>query len=226
MASEVILARESSVNPINAQGRAVRLKSDGLPEGAHFHKMKVDGVYQGMIDLADRKIVLVNMNGVDMPFYLSTGMGRKYGVLSGKWYPFFGLDPDGWFNKGGEDDTGKTDLIPVVGRVDIVVRRVDSNGLVHQGGMGGNPDVVRQGIVAPVVGNGNPCGHFSSIQEMLYPVPVGQRAGCREVAFHALKIAAKAGHPVCIGTGEKTLERLAGLGKNPFPGRVKAAGDG
>ena len=46
----------------------------------------------------------VNINGVDMPFYLSSGHGRKYGVLSGKWYPFFGLDPDGWFNKGTEDD--------------------------------------------------------------------------------------------------------------------------
>lgn len=104
MAREVIMTSEGSVNPINADGMAVRLKSDGLPEGAHFHKMKVDGVFQGMIDLADRKIVLVNMNGVDMPFYLSTGQGRKYSVESGKWYPFFGLDPDGWFNKGDEDD--------------------------------------------------------------------------------------------------------------------------
>ena len=104
MAGEVISAREGTVNTLNAEGTAVRVKSDGLPEGAHFHKMKVDGIWQGMIDLADRKIVLVNINGVDMPFYLSTGMGRKYGVESGKWYPFFGLDPDGWFNKGNEDD--------------------------------------------------------------------------------------------------------------------------
>lgn len=104
MASEVIIARESSANPINTEGKAVRLKSDGLPEGTHFHKMKVDGVPQGMIDLADRKIVLVNINGEDMPFYLSTGKGHKYGVESGKWYPFFGLDHDGWFNKGSEED--------------------------------------------------------------------------------------------------------------------------
>lgn len=104
MASEVFLARESSVNTINAEGRTVRLKSDGLPEGTHFHKMRVDGSFQGMIDFADRKIVLVNINGVDMPFYLSTGQGRKYSVESGKWYPFFGLDPDGWFNKGSEED--------------------------------------------------------------------------------------------------------------------------
>lgn len=104
MAKETIVARESTVNPINAMSKAVRLKSDGLPEGTHFHKMRVDGSFQGMIDFADRKIVLVNINGVDMPFYLSTGQGRKYSVESGKWYPFFGLDPDGWFNKGSEDD--------------------------------------------------------------------------------------------------------------------------
>ena len=91
---------ESALNAVGTP----RVKSDGLPVGAHFHKIRVDGVPQGMIDLADRKIVLVNINGVDMPFYLSTGRGHKYGVLSGKWYPFWGLDPDGWFNKTNEDD--------------------------------------------------------------------------------------------------------------------------
>lgn len=122
MTAEVYKARESSVNPINAEGMALRLKSDGLPEGTHFHKMRVDGVYQGMIDFADRKIVLVNINGVDMPFYLSTGKGRKYSVESGKWYPFFGLDPDGWFNKGSEDDIndyyGSTNLRNVAEALD------------------------------------------------------------------------------------------------------------
>lgn len=60
-----------------------------------------------MIDLAGRKIVLVNINGVKIPFYLSTGHGMKLFVEAGKWYPFFGLDPDGWFNKGTEDDINK-----------------------------------------------------------------------------------------------------------------------
>lgn len=57
-----------------------------------------------MIDLAGRKIILANINGVKVPFYLSTGSGNKAFVESGKWYPFFGLDPDGWFNKGTEDE--------------------------------------------------------------------------------------------------------------------------
>ena len=76
--------------------------SNGLPVGTAFHKISVDGVRQGMIDLAGRKIVVVNINGVDVPFYLSTGKGGKYNVESGKWYPFFGIDPYGWFNKGSQ----------------------------------------------------------------------------------------------------------------------------
>lgn len=52
-----------------------------------------------MIDYAGRKIVLFDINGVNAPFYLSTGHGGKKDVTSGKWYPFFGIGPDGWLNK-------------------------------------------------------------------------------------------------------------------------------
>ena len=62
------------------------------------------GGKEGMINLAGRMIVIVNINGTDVPFYLSTGKGQKENVESGKWYPFFGIDPDGWFNKGTEND--------------------------------------------------------------------------------------------------------------------------
>ena len=85
-------------------GTKSALTSNGLPVGTHFHKINVDGVREGMINLAGRMIVLVNINGVDVPFYLSTGKGGKESVESGKWYPFFGLDPDGWFNKGSQEE--------------------------------------------------------------------------------------------------------------------------
>lgn len=85
-------------------GTRSRMTSNGLPVGTHFHKFDVDGVRQGMINLAGRMIVMVNINGVDVPFYLSTGKGGKENVESGKWYPFFGLDPDGWFNKGNQTE--------------------------------------------------------------------------------------------------------------------------
>lgn len=45
------------------------------------------------------KLVLVDINGVQVPFYLSTGLGGKANVASGKWYPFFGIGDDGWINE-------------------------------------------------------------------------------------------------------------------------------
>ena len=54
-----------------------------------------------IIDLGGRKIVLINVNGVQVPYYLSTGSGGKVDVPAGKWYPFFGVGKDGWINKTG-----------------------------------------------------------------------------------------------------------------------------
>ena len=45
-----------------------------------------------------RKIVLVDMGTIKLPFYCSTGEGGKENVAAGKWYPFFGI-ANGWFNK-------------------------------------------------------------------------------------------------------------------------------
>lgn len=53
-----------------------------------------------IVDLAGRKIILLDMNGVNCPFYLSSGSGGKIDVPAGKWYPFFGISSDGWINKG------------------------------------------------------------------------------------------------------------------------------
>lgn len=56
-----------------------------------------------MIEYVRRKIVLVDINGMKIPFYLSTGMGGKKNVEAFKWYPFWGIDPiDGWINKTNE----------------------------------------------------------------------------------------------------------------------------
>ena len=57
-----------------------------------------------IIDYADRKIVVFNVNGIHVPFYLSSGHGDKKDVKSGKWYPFFGIAPDRWLNKSSSSD--------------------------------------------------------------------------------------------------------------------------
>jgi len=56
------------------------------------------------LNLGGRQVVVRNINGVNVPFYLSSGAGGKKDVASGKWYPFFGVSADGWLNKlGGQE---------------------------------------------------------------------------------------------------------------------------
>jgi len=51
-----------------------------------------------------RPLVVVDVNGVNVPFYISTGSGGKANVASGEWYPILGIgEQAGWFNKGTED---------------------------------------------------------------------------------------------------------------------------
>jgi hypothetical protein len=52
-----------------------------------------------LIDYGGRKTVLMDIDGVKVPFYLSTGAGGKKNVPAGKWYPAMGIGDDGWINK-------------------------------------------------------------------------------------------------------------------------------
>lgn len=68
-------------------------------QGVRFHPLTAQG--DMVVNIAGRPIVVVAMgSGRSMPFYVSTGGGGKTGVPTGQWYPFFGIHPTGWFNKG------------------------------------------------------------------------------------------------------------------------------
>ena len=69
--------------------------------------------------VAGRPIILVDVNGVRVPFYQSTGRSGKQNVPIGEWYPIFGIGKitlkydeyhqevthsGGWFNKGTEEE--------------------------------------------------------------------------------------------------------------------------
>lgn len=54
-----------------------------------------------IVQVTGRKMVVVDMDGFQQPFYLSSGAGGKKDVPAGKWYPFFGIGDDGWINKTG-----------------------------------------------------------------------------------------------------------------------------
>ena len=63
----------------------------------------LDGNIWNVVNTSKRPKVLININGVLVPFYLTTGLGGK-GLKPG-WYPFFGIGKDGWMNK-----TDKADM--------------------------------------------------------------------------------------------------------------------
>lgn len=47
----------------------------------------------------NRLMVLADVDGVEIPFYISSGENPKEGVNPGEWYPIFGIGDDGWLIK-------------------------------------------------------------------------------------------------------------------------------
>lgn len=69
-------------------------------EEAGLKLYDLPGTQDKIVQISGRPIVVVDVNGTSMPFYVSTGSGGKAGVPVGQWYPIFGIHPSGWFNKG------------------------------------------------------------------------------------------------------------------------------
>lgn len=65
-----------------------------------FVNGKITRISSPIVNYSDRAIVVVEVNGHRVPFYLSSGQNPKPGVASGKWYPIFGIGANGWINKG------------------------------------------------------------------------------------------------------------------------------
>jgi hypothetical protein len=66
------------------------------------------------VNYSGRIITVLDINGVKVPFYISTGSGGKAKVPAGKWYPFFGIGKDGWLNK-----TNEADILSYYGSPDL-----------------------------------------------------------------------------------------------------------
>lgn len=75
-----------------------------------------------IVDYGERKFVVVDVNGTNVPFYLSTGLAGKKDVAAGKWYPVFGIDKQGWINKGSQKEInnhyGSPELASVAKQLD------------------------------------------------------------------------------------------------------------
>ena len=89
-----------------------------------------------IVQIAGRPIVVVDVGSRTVPFYVSTGGGGKAGVPTGKWYPFFGLGKNGFFNKGWEEAQINTYYgNPALAHVAQTLDRVFGNVLPHVGKM-------------------------------------------------------------------------------------------
>ena len=53
----------------------------------------------GRLGGSGRPVIVLDVGGLKLPFYRSTGLGGKKDVAAGKWYPIFGIGSDSWFNK-------------------------------------------------------------------------------------------------------------------------------
>lgn len=83
---------------INYNNQPIQIPLCQIP----FKNVRGETGTNNMINYYHRNIVVVNINGVHMPFYMSTGLGGKENVQPGLWYPFFGIK-DGWLNKGTQE---------------------------------------------------------------------------------------------------------------------------
>lgn len=106
-----------------------------------------------IIDYSGRKIVLRDINGVKVPFYLSTGNGGKADVATGKWYPFFGIGKDGWLNKlGGKEINsfyGIPELRAEAARLDAQIGDVRNQAHDKVGATGRHFDFLSQDLLPP-----------------------------------------------------------------------------
>ena len=104
-----------------------------------------------VVDYGGRKIVVAEVNGVKVPFYLSSGFAGKEKVPSGKWYPFFGIGSDGWINKTSQEEIanyyGDEDLKRVAQTLDATVGDIRGNNTIPRvGGKGAHIDFINSGL--------------------------------------------------------------------------------
>lgn len=122
------IKKPSRLNPSSFEEEVERLKKEGkiddtITNDGNLDEAAVQFVEKGIqkipikglgskreydaqiIDFYNRPVIIIDINGFKMPFYMSTGQGGKKNVEPGKWYPFFGINPqEGWLTKLKEED--------------------------------------------------------------------------------------------------------------------------
>jgi hypothetical protein len=97
VSNETMMARAETARNDNIIKEKIRnLLSSGIK--VTMFRSKIGNISSPIVENGGRRIVLVDMGNINLPFYCSTGDGGKENVEAGKWYPIFGITPT-WFNK-------------------------------------------------------------------------------------------------------------------------------
>lgn len=119
--------------------------------GVTMEGFTIDGNYYNVLSHSGRAKTLVNINGVIVPFYLTSGSGGK-GLIPG-WYPFGGIGKDGWLNKTGKPDM-ETYYSRLIGQENADLLKAIAAKLNEQYGTDAevfkNPDADPTTIVRPI----------------------------------------------------------------------------
>lgn len=74
-----------------------------------------------------RVVVKIKIGNLTIPFYISTGQGKKADVETNKWYVFFGQGENGWFNKTSGKDINEQYGVKVFQDIASVLNEIGSN---------------------------------------------------------------------------------------------------
>ncbi|WP_282265634.1 PLxRFG domain-containing protein [Stenotrophomonas sp. PS02298] len=169
-----------------------------------------------IIDYGGRKMLLRNINGVMVPFYLSTGAGGKADVAAGKWYPFFGIGADGWINKLGSKEInnfyGSAELKKVAEQLDREIGDVREAAHEKAGVTGPHVDFINQSMLSPTENERSDTRKKvdATIADILGKVDAGTSAPAAVASrgTDVAKVAESAGSGATIASGRE-LDRVA-----------------
>lgn len=85
---------------INLDGQDFNIPLLQIP----FINIRGESGTNNIVNYYSRNIVVVDIFGQHIPFYMSTGKGGKANVEVNKWYPIFGISKGGWLNKGTQEE--------------------------------------------------------------------------------------------------------------------------
>lgn len=90
-------AEQAKEDRLNTLADSIINSTIDIGGGVVIEGITVDGTTYSVLNIAERMVTIVDINGIKVPFYLTTGLGGKN--LKPSWYPMFGYSESGWLNK-------------------------------------------------------------------------------------------------------------------------------